>query len=165
MQPDSSRGCRLRLVLEPASRIQMRAVPSSLPLLHSVLRSGASRPGRGLCSGNSRSLVSVCLFFLPLAVVVGCYVMHLCRCLLMADRTRVPCRGTFYVQYQEMEVLGEGAFGKALKCRRRRDNQMFVVKIMHESKMSEKAREEVSWCQSLPDGVAASAGGVCTLQL
>eukprot|EP00891_Asterochloris_glomerata_P003027 jgi/Astpho2/3027/e_gw1.00051.273.1_t len=60
----------------------------------------------------------------------------------MADRTRVPCRGTFYVQYQEMEVLGEGAFGKALKCRRRRDNQMFVVKIMHESKMSEKAREE-----------------------
>ena len=69
------------------------------------------------------------------------------------------CRGTFYVQYQEMEVLGEGAFGKALKCRRRRDNQMFVVKIMHESKMSEKAREEVSCCQRLPvSGVLVQAG-------
>lgn len=43
-----------------------------------------------------------------------------------------------------MEELGEGAFGKALKCRRRRDNQIFVVKIMHESKMSAKAIEEVS---------------------
>jgi len=43
-----------------------------------------------------------------------------------------------------MEELGEGAFGKALKCRRRRDNQIFVVKIMHESKMSAKAIEEVA---------------------
>ena len=74
------------------------------------------------------------------------------------------CRGTFYVQYQEMELLGEGAFGKALKCRRRRDNQMFVVKIMHESKMSEKAREEVGWCQRLPDAVTASARSLCALQ-
>ena len=45
-----------------------------------------------------------------------------------------------------MEELGEGAFGKALKCRRRRDNQIFVVKIMHESKMSAKAIEEVMHC-------------------
>ena len=52
-------------------------------------------------------------------------------------------RGTFYIQYETMEELGEGAFGKALKCRRRRDNQIFVVKIMHESKMSAKAIEEV----------------------
>ncbi|KAL3137850.1 hypothetical protein ABBQ38_005103 [Trebouxia sp. C0009 RCD-2024] len=50
--------------------------------------------------------------------------------------------GTFYIQYETMEELGEGAFGKALKCRRRRDNQIFVVKIMHESKMSAKAIEE-----------------------
>lgn len=164
MQPDSSRGlqaaaCAGACFLDPDGRCAQQLAPPALcPAQRRI-------SPRGLCSGNSRSLVSVCLFFLPLAVVVGCFVMHLCRCLLMADSTRVPCRGTFYVQYQEMEVLGEGAFGKALKCRRRRDNQMFVVKIMHESKMSEKAREEVSWCQSLPDGVAASAGGVCTLQL
>ncbi|DBA79173.1 hypothetical protein WJX77_004780 [Trebouxia sp. C0004] len=50
--------------------------------------------------------------------------------------------GTFYIQYETLEELGEGAFGKALKCRRRRDNQIFVVKIMHESKMSAKAIEE-----------------------
>lgn len=55
-------------------------------------------------------------------------------------------RGTFYIQYETMEELGEGAFGKALKCRRRRDNQIFVVKIMHESKMSAKAIEEVTLC-------------------
>ena len=53
------------------------------------------------------------------------------------------CRGTFYIQYETLEELGEGAFGKAMKCRRRRDNQVFVVKIMHESKMSAKAIEEV----------------------
>ena len=53
------------------------------------------------------------------------------------------CRGAFYINYEELEELGEGAFGKAVKCRRRRDNQMFVCKIMHESKMSDKAREEV----------------------
>lgn len=52
-------------------------------------------------------------------------------------------RGTFYIQYETLEELGEGAFGKAMKCRRRRDNQVFVVKIMHESKMSAKAIEEV----------------------
>ena len=58
----------------------------------------------------------------------------------------LPCafRGTFYIQYETLEELGEGAFGKALKCRRRRDNQIFVVKIMHESKMSAKAIEEVT---------------------
>ena len=61
-------------------------------------------------------------------------------------------------------MLGEGAFGKALKCRRRRDNQMFVVKIMHESKMSEKAREEVSCGQRLPGVGGASADGLCALQ-
>ena len=55
-------------------------------------------------------------------------------------------RGTFYIQYETLEELGEGAFGKALKCRRRRDNQIFVVKIMHESKMSAKAIEEVMHC-------------------
>ena len=58
-------------------------------------------------------------------------------------------RGTFYIQYETMEELGEGAFGKALKCRRRRDNQIFVVKIMHESKMSAKAIEEVGSNASL----------------
>ena len=59
-------------------------------------------------------------------------------------------RGTFYIQYETLEELGEGAFGKALKCRRRRDNQIFVVKIMHESKMSAKAIEEVPHPGPLP---------------
>lgn len=59
---------------------------------------------------------------------------------------RAPPRGTFYIQYETLEELGEGAFGKALKCRRRRDNHIFVVKIMHESKMSAKAIEEVMHC-------------------
>lgn len=59
------------------------------------------------------------------------------------------CRGTFYIQYETLEELGEGAFGKAMKCRRRRDNQVFVVKIMHESKMSAKAIEEVRRSRAL----------------
>ena len=67
--------------------------------------------------------------------------MHGC----LSEHCHVP-RGTFYIQYETLEELGEGAFGKALKCRRRRDNQIFVVKIMHESKMSAKAIEEVMHC-------------------
>lgn len=62
---------------------------------------------------------------------------------MLAMQAMPCCRGTFYIQYETLEELGEGAFGKAMKCRRRRDNQVFVVKIMHESKMSAKAIEEV----------------------
>lgn len=53
------------------------------------------------------------------------------------------CRGTFFVQYEVREELGEGAFGKAIKVRRRRDGRMFVAKVMHEQGLSDKAREEV----------------------
>ena len=53
------------------------------------------------------------------------------------------CRGTFYVLYEVREDLGEGAFGKVVKVRRRRDGRMFVAKIMHDRGMSDKARQEV----------------------
>ena len=52
------------------------------------------------------------------------------------------CRGTFYVLYEVQEDLGEGAFGKVVKVRRRRDGRMFVAKIMHNCGMSDKARQE-----------------------
>ena len=52
-------------------------------------------------------------------------------------------RGTFYVLYEVREDLGEGAFGKVVRVRRRRDGRMFVAKIMHDRGMSEKARQEV----------------------
>ena len=80
------------------------------------------------------------------------------------DASNVPglCRGTFYIQYETLEELGEGAFGKAMKCRRRRDNQVFVVKIMHESKMSAKAIEEV--CASRKQPACAFAILLCTMK-
>ena len=52
------------------------------------------------------------------------------------------CRGTFYVLYEVREDLGEGAFGKVVKVRRRCDGRMFVAKIMHDRGMSDKARQE-----------------------
>ncbi len=55
-----------------------------------------------------------------------------------------PCRGTFFVQYEVREELGEGAFGKVVKVRRRRDGRMFVAKIMHDRGMTDKARAEVT---------------------
>lgn len=55
----------------------------------------------------------------------------------------MPCRGTFYVLYEVREDLGEGAFGKVVRVRRRRDGRMFVAKIMHDRGMSDKARQEV----------------------
>ncbi len=45
--------------------------------------------------------------------------------------------------YEVREDLGEGAFGKVVRVRRRRDGRMFVAKIMHDRGMSEKARQEV----------------------
>ena len=54
------------------------------------------------------------------------------------------CRGTFYVLYEVKEDLGEGAFGKVVRVRRRRDGRMFVAKILHDHGMSDKARQEVS---------------------
>ncbi|KAK9830325.1 hypothetical protein WJX72_011020 [[Myrmecia] bisecta] len=48
--------------------------------------------------------------------------------------------GTFYVLYELQDELGEGAFGKAVRARRRKDGQMLVVKIMQ--KMTDKARDE-----------------------
>ncbi len=46
--------------------------------------------------------------------------------------------------YEVREDLGEGAFGRVVRVRRRRDGRMFVAKIMHDRGMSEKARQEVS---------------------
>ena len=53
------------------------------------------------------------------------------------------CRGFFYVLYEVREDLGEGAFGKVVRVRRRRDGRMFVAKIMHDRGLSEGARQEV----------------------
>jgi serine/threonine protein kinase len=53
------------------------------------------------------------------------------------------CRGALYVQYELQKELGEGAFGKAILARRRRDGELFVVKKMHATTLTEKAREEV----------------------
>ena len=59
-----------------------------------------------------------------------------------AKRCLHDCRGTFYVLYEVQEDLGEGAFGKVVKVRRRRDGRMFVAKIMHNRGISDKARRE-----------------------
>lgn len=45
--------------------------------------------------------------------------------------------------YEVREDLGEGAFGRVVRVRRRRDGRMFVAKIMHDRGMSDKARQEV----------------------
>ncbi|KAK9832027.1 hypothetical protein WJX84_007853, partial [Apatococcus fuscideae] len=50
--------------------------------------------------------------------------------------------GGFFVQYQKLEELGAGAFGTAYKARRRKDGAIVVVKVMHASSMSRKARQE-----------------------
>ncbi|KAK9809793.1 hypothetical protein WJX73_006988 [Symbiochloris irregularis] len=50
--------------------------------------------------------------------------------------------GGFYVQYECQEALGAGAFGEAIKARRRKDGQMFVVKKMLSNTMTTKAKEE-----------------------
>ena len=52
-------------------------------------------------------------------------------------------RGTLFLQYELQEDLGEGAFGRAVRARRRRDDQPVVVKIMHPDTLSDAAREEV----------------------
>lgn len=59
------------------------------------------------------------------------------------NASSLRCRGTFYVLYEVKEDLGEGAFGKVVRVRRRRDGRLFVAKIMHDRGMSEKARQEV----------------------
>eukprot|EP00884_Botryococcus_braunii_P014627 jgi/Botrbrau1/23165/Bobra.0041s0016.1 len=51
--------------------------------------------------------------------------------------------GALYVQYELQKELGEGAFGKAILARRRRDGELFVVKKMHATTLTEKAREEM----------------------
>ncbi|BDA43378.1 probable serine/threonine-protein kinase Nek8 at C-terminar half [Coccomyxa sp. Obi] len=56
--------------------------------------------------------------------------------------TELQPGGTFFVQYEVREELGEGAFGKVVKVRRRRDGRMFVAKIMHDRGMTDKARAE-----------------------
>ena len=48
-------------------------------------------------------------------------------------------------KYEEIRVLGEGGYGKAILVRRRSDAQLFVVKVMHIEAMSPKEREEI--CQ------------------
>ncbi|CAL8468644.1 g8184 [Coccomyxa elongata] len=56
--------------------------------------------------------------------------------------TELQPGGTFFVQYEIREELGEGAFGTVVKVRRRRDGRMFVAKIMHDRGMTDKARAE-----------------------
>ena len=59
------------------------------------------------------------------------------------------------------EELGEGAFGKAVKVRRRRDGVMLVAKIMHEEGLSDKAREEVLLRLNRPLTYCSCAGHCC----
>ncbi|KAK9914866.1 hypothetical protein WJX75_001495 [Coccomyxa subellipsoidea] len=56
--------------------------------------------------------------------------------------TELQPGGTFFVQYEVRKELGEGAFGRVVKVRRRRDGRMFVAKIMHDRGMTDKARVE-----------------------
>ena len=67
-------------------------------------------------------------------------------------------RGTFYVLYEVREDLGEGAFGRVVRVRRRRDGRMFVAKIMHDRGMSDKARQEVRLPPSLRRTPAHASG-------
>ena len=52
-------------------------------------------------------------------------------------------RGTLFLHYELQEDLGQGAFGRAVRARRRRDGLPVVVKIMHPDTLSDSAREEV----------------------
>ena len=52
-------------------------------------------------------------------------------------------RGTFFVFYEIQQELGQGAFGRAVRVRRRRDGQLFVAKITHAMNLSTAARAEV----------------------
>lgn len=59
------------------------------------------------------------------------------------------CRGTLFLHYELQEELGQGAFGRAVRARRRRDGQPVVVKIMHPDTLSDSAREEARQCKGL----------------
>ena len=45
----------------------------------------------------------------------------------VSGQRQCACRGGFYVQYECLEKLGEGAFGEALKARRRKVGLMLVA--------------------------------------
>ena len=47
-------------------------------------------------------------------------------------------------KYEQIRVLGEGGYGKAILVRRKADDKLFVVKVMHVEAMSPKEREETS---------------------
>ena len=80
---------------------------------------------------------------MPPAPVTGHQQAQPLACSSPEDPSLALRRGTFFVQYEVREELGEGAFGKAVRVRRRRDGRMFVAKVMHEQGLSDKAREEV----------------------
>ena len=66
-----------------------------------------------------------------------------------------PCRGTLFLQYELQEELGQGAFGRAVRARRRRDGQPVVVKIMHPDTLSDSVREEARHCKGLRSNTLA----------
>lgn len=72
------------------------------------------------------------------------------------------------MQYEVCEELGEGAFGRAVRVRRRRDGAALVAKIMHEGGLSDRAREEVLPPPRLPEAhlplkdTTVTAGHICS---
>lgn len=55
-------------------------------------------------------------------------------------------RESFYNDYQLLDHIGSGAFGRAMKAQRRTDLEMVVVKEVLIGRMSEKEKAEVSIC-------------------
>ena len=57
--------------------------------------------------------------------------------------TNVERRENFYMDYQMMEEIGSGAFGRAIKAKRRSDQETVVVKELIGRKMTAKDIQEV----------------------
>ena len=53
-------------------------------------------------------------------------------------------RSCFYVDFQLLDHIGSGAYGRAMKARRRSDGHLVVVKEVLIGRMSQKERLEVS---------------------
>lgn len=52
-------------------------------------------------------------------------------------------RDNFYLDYQMEEEIGSGAFGRAIKSKRRSDQEVVVVKELIGRKMTQKEIQEV----------------------
>lgn len=52
-------------------------------------------------------------------------------------------RDNFYLDYQMEEEIGSGAFGRAIKSKRRSDQEIVVVKELIGRKMTQKEIQEV----------------------